>query len=186
MNKKYREKARAEVANAAANYDLILKNQGEAAANAYLRSQSGIRDEINKARGYYQDSAGKWHRPDGKYASNAEVGLSQVGNGGSDTKPYANHRPSYRSGVVEEVWNNAKGPDGLVRDPNTGDIINWTPGESRQGVWDMGHIPEAKYSEVHSEYMKGNITLQDFLDWYNDPNNYRPELPSNNRSHKYE
>lgn len=39
-----------------------------------------------------------------------------------------------KKGVVEEVWENAKGPDGLV----------------------------------------------------NDPANYRPELPSNNRSHKYE
>lgn len=50
----------------------------------------------------------------------------------------------------------------------------------------MGHIPEAKYSEVHAAYIKGDITLKDFLDWYNDSNNYKPELPSNNRSHKYE
>jgi len=34
---------------------------------------------------------------------------------------------------------NAKDPDGLVRDPNTGEVINWTPGESRKGVWDMTH-----------------------------------------------
>ena len=32
----------------------------------------------------------------------------------------------------------------------------------------------------------GNLTKEEFLDWYNDPNNYRPELPGNNRSHKYE
>ncbi len=56
---------------------------------------------------------------------------------GNKTKPYANSRPSFRKGVVEEVWKNAKGPDGLVRDRNTGDIINWTPGQSRKGVWDM-------------------------------------------------
>ena len=35
---------------------------------------------------------------------------------------------------------NAKDPDGLVRDPNTGEVINWTPGESRKweqyGIWD--------------------------------------------------
>ena len=58
----------------------------------------------------------------------------------ANTKPYTNSRPSFRKGVVEEVWENAKGPDGLVRDPNTGEVINWTPGESRKGVWDMGHI----------------------------------------------
>jgi hypothetical protein len=105
---------------------------------------------------------------------------------GNKTKPYANSRPSFRKGVVEEVWENAKGPDGLVRDPNTGDIINWTPGQSRKGVWDMGHIPEAKYSEMHEAYMNGELTTKEFVDWYNDPANYRLELPSNNRSHKYE
>lgn len=104
----------------------------------------------------------------------------------TNTKPYTNSRPSFRKGVVEQVWENAKGPDGLVRDPNTGEVINWTPGESRKGVWDMGHIPEAKYSEMHEAYMNGELTTKEFVDWYNDPANYRPELPSNNRSHKYE
>ena len=92
----------------------------------------------------------------------------------------------FRKGVVEKVWENAKGPDGLVRDPNPGEIIHWTPGESRKGVWDMGHIPEAKNSEMHEAYMNGELTTEEFVDWYNDPANYRPELPSNNRSHKYE
>ena len=55
-----------------------------------------------------------------------------------------------------------------------------------KGVWDMGHIPEAKYSEMHEAYMNGELTTKEFVDWYNDPANYRPELPSNNRSHKYE
>ena len=104
----------------------------------------------------------------------------------TNTKPYTNSRPSFRKGVVEQVWENAKGPDGLVRDPNTGEVINWTPGESRKGVWDMGHIPEAKYSKRHEAYMNGKLTTKEFVDWYNDPANYRPELPSNNRSHKYE
>ena len=104
----------------------------------------------------------------------------------ANSKPYTNSRPSFRKGVVEEVWENAKGPDGLVRDPNTGEVIDWTPGESRKGVWDMGHIPEAKYSEMHEAYMNGELTTKEFVDWYNDPTNYRPELPCNNRSHKYE
>ncbi|WP_221934129.1 GH-E family nuclease, partial [Klebsiella pneumoniae] len=73
-------------------------------------------------------------------------------------KPYTNSRPSFRKNVVEEVWENAKGEDGLVRDPNTKDIINWNPGESRKGVWDMGHIPEEKYSDMHEAYMNGELT----------------------------
>ena len=110
----------------------------------------------------------------------------EMGVGESGKKPYANSRPSFRKGVVEKVWENAKGPDGVVRDPNTGEVINWVPGQSRKGVWDMGHIPEAKYSEMHEAYMNGEMTKKEFVDWYNDPENYRPELPSNNRSHKYE
>ncbi|WP_179863243.1 hypothetical protein [Bacillus pseudomycoides] len=30
--------------------------------------------------GYYQDAAGRWHRPDGSYASNKEVGLPEPSN----------------------------------------------------------------------------------------------------------
>ena len=108
------------------------------------------------------------------------------GTGNITSKPYANSRPSFRKGVVEEVWNNAKGSDGLVRDPNTLEVIDWTPGQSRRNVWDMGHVPEAKYSEMHKKYMAGEMTPKEFVDWYNDPRNYRPELPSNNRSHRYE
>lgn len=134
-------------------------------------------------KGYKQDVNGRWHRPDGTFASNAEVGITKTPD---SSLPYANSRPSFRDGVVEEVWENAKGPDGLVRDPNTGDIIEWNSGESRNGVWDMGHIPEEKYSKVHDQYMNGEITKDEFLNWYNDPANYRPEIPSNNRSHKYE
>lgn len=46
----------------------------------------------------------------------------------------------------------------------------------------MGHIPEAKYSEMHEAYMNGELTTKEFVDWYNDPANYRLELPSNNRT----
>ncbi|MBS1905218.1 MAG: HNH/ENDO VII family nuclease [Actinobacteria bacterium] len=105
-----------------------------------------------------------------------------------DARPYLKpgSRPSFRKGVVDEVWENAKGPDGLVRDPNTGEVIHWTPGDPRAGVWDMGHIPEQKYHEKWQEYVNGEMTPKEFRDWYNDPSNYRPELPSNNRGRTYE
>ena len=44
----------------------------------------------------------------------------------------------------------------------------------------MGHIPEAKYSEMHEAYMNGELTTKEFVDWYNDPANYRLELPRKN------
>ena len=47
----------------------------------------------------------------------------------------------------------------------------------------MGHIPEQKYSTIHKRYLDGEMTPKQFRDWYNNPDNYRPELPRTNRSH---
>ena len=157
----------------------IAEGAGKAAENAAEDAAKAGKELEGAAKGAESaaEDAGKAGKTAGK-----------VGESGSKTitKPYTNSRPSFRKGVVEEVWENAKDADGLVRDPNTGEVINWTPGESRKGVWDMGHIPQAKYSEMHEAYMNGELTTKEFVDWYNDPANYRPELPSNNRSHKYE
>lgn len=74
---------------------------------------------------------------------------------------------------------------GKVIDP-TGKEITWDKTRKRAGQWDMGHIPGEKYSEKHRQYMSGEISKSEFLEWYRDPFNYRPELPSTNRGHKYE
>lgn len=106
-----------------------------------------------------------------------------------DKRPYMDgSRPSFRKGVVETVWELAKrfSPDGKVRDPKTGEVIKWKPGESRKGVWDMGHVPTEKYSKVFARYKAGKMTPKQFRDWYNDPENYRPETPNTNRGHSME
>ena len=102
--------------------------------------------------------------------------------------PYQDSRPSLRKGVPEQVWQNAMedSVDGKVRDPLTDTVMEWEPGQPRKGVWDMGHRPGHKYSDMHELYLKGEMTPQEFRDWYNDPANYRPELPSSNRSHRAE
>ena len=101
-------------------------------------------------------------------------------------KPYATSRPNYGKGQVEQVWENAKDPiTGKVYDPS-GAEITWDPTKPRNVQWDMGHMPDAKYSVMHQLYMDDLMSLEDFLAWYRDPANYRPELPSTNRSHKYE
>jgi hypothetical protein len=51
---------------------------------------------------------------------------------------------------------------------------------------DYYELPEQRYSLVHREYMAGEMTRQEFLDWYNNPEHYRPELPKNNRSHIFD
>ncbi len=101
-------------------------------------------------------------------------------------KPYAKSRPSYAKGQIEKVWENAKDSlTGKVYDP-TGKEIIWDRTKPRKGQWDMGHIPGEKYSEVHELYMNDVITKEEFLEWYRNLDNYRPELPSTNRGHKYE
>ena len=97
---------------------------------------------------------------------------------GSGNKPYTNSRPSYGKNQVNEVWENAKDPiTGKVYDPS-GVEITWDKTKSRNGQWDMGHIPGEKYSEMHQLYMDDVISKDEFLEWYRNPKNYRPELPS--------
>lgn len=71
-------------------------------------------------------------------------------------------------------------------DPNTGVELYWDKTKPRNGQWDMGHKRGAKYSDLHKDYMDGKISKEEFLRQYRDPNNYRPELPSNNRSQRFE
>jgi hypothetical protein len=104
----------------------------------------------------------------------------------TEIKPYAKGRPSLRKGVVISVWENAKGSDGLVRDPHTKEVIYWEPEHSRKGIWDMGHIKGQKYSDMYKRYMKGMMSVEEFRNWYNDYRNYHPELPGTNRSHRFE
>lgn len=110
----------------------------------------------------------------------------EAGKSGSGSKPYTNSRPSYGKNQVNEVWENAKDPiTGKVYDPS-GVEITWDKTKPRNGQWDMGHIPGEKYSEMHQLYVDDVISKDEFLEWYRNPKNYRPELPSTNRSHKYE
>ncbi|MFC0349331.1 HNH/ENDO VII family nuclease [Undibacterium danionis] len=103
-------------------------------------------------------------------------------------KPYSNplNRPPYAKGQVEATYEAAKQKNGKVYDPNTGDELPWDRTKSRAGQWDMGHLPDNEYRKLHKDYMDGKLTKEEFLKIYRDPTKYRPELPSNNRGHKYE
>ena len=118
--------------------------------------------------------------------ANNDAAMREALESGSGNKPYTNSRPSYGKNQVNEVWENAKDPiTGKVYDPS-GVEITWDKTKSRNGQWDMGHIPGEKYSEMHQLYMDDVISKDEFLEWYRNPKNYRPELPGTNRSHKYE
>lgn len=102
----------------------------------------------------------------------------------SDPRPYLNpkNRPSFRKGIVDKVRKEFTDADGVLHDWR-GKPVDWQPGQSRAGIWDMGHKPGHKYSDVWRSYVNGEMTPQQFLDWYNKPKNYRVEFSSRNRAH---
>lgn len=61
--------------------------------------------------------------------------------------------------------------------------VEWKPGQSREGLWDMGHVSDAKYSKLRDKYLSGEISKEEFLEEFHDANNYRVEDPLRNRSH---
>ena len=88
----------------------------------------------------------------------------------------------------DEIWvqkkDDAGGPDIHV-DSEGGKWakITWKEGEDREGLWDMGHVPGREYKTLREEYLSHRITEEEFLREFRDPNNYRVQDPSRNRSH---
>jgi hypothetical protein len=85
-----------------------------------------------------------------------------------------------------EVYNRCIGLDGVLRDPNTNEIINWVPGQARSGIVDFGHTAGNGYSSMFQNYRNGIITLEELKEFQFNSNNYQLEIPSTNRSHLYE
>ena len=93
-------------------------------------------------------------------------------------KPVSYERPSgFRKGVRDQVWENARGADGHVRNPGNNEIMD--PNKP----WDMGHKPGYEFRKHQQSAIDRGISRKQFLDEHNDPSHYRPELPSYNRSH---
>ncbi|WP_285841739.1 T7SS effector LXG polymorphic toxin [Psychrobacillus sp. MER TA 171] len=110
-------------------------------------------------------------------------GSKEAGNPikGTDKIDKTYSRPSgYRKGVKDESWEKAKGADGEVRDPGNGNIMN------KEQPWDMGHKPGYEFRKHQKSAQERGISRKQFLDEHNNPDHYRPELPSTNRSHKGE
>ena len=49
-----------------------------------------------------------------------------------------------------------------------------------------GHIEGEEYRKMHKRYMDGEISKDDFLKWFRNPDNYQPQSQYSNRSHKFE
>lgn len=94
---------------------------------------------------------------------------------------YWEKRPSYAPGQRDAVWNKASSNGKkTVRDPNTGKILKYDE------PWDMGHRTGQEYDKLRDMYYRGEISEEEFLAEYRNPDNYYPEDPASNRSHKFE
>lgn len=92
-------------------------------------------------------------------------------------------RPSgFRTGVRDTTWNNAQSSsiDGVVRDPLTGQQMSPTE------PWDMGHRFGFEFWKHRISSAQRGIGRTQFIDEYNNPNHYQPELPSSNQGHQGE
>lgn len=91
-------------------------------------------------------------------------------------------RPAgFRKGVRDAAWDSNKDSHGRVRDPKTGRYM------SKNDAWDMGHRDGMEFRKAMADAQRRmGFSRADFLDSQNDPDHYRPELPSSNRSHTME
>ncbi len=90
-------------------------------------------------------------------------------------------RPSnFRKGIRQKVWENApRDENGNVISPS-GDII-------KEGdEWHMGHKPGYEFRKHQRSAERRGISRKQFIDEYNNPDHYRPELPKDNLKHIYE
>lgn len=86
----------------------------------------------------------------------------------------------------KDVYNNQVDPDGILRDPNTGETIDWQVGNPRKNKVDFGHTEGNSYKNMFEKYKNGEITLDELKEFQFNSDNFRLETPSANRSHQYE
>lgn len=144
----------------------------------------------------------RFDNPNGNGGSGGNGNSNGNGNDGSDGGPRRDDqgrfapnpdapadsrydRPSgWRAGMRDRAWDNAAAdsPDGLVRDPVTGDVLD--PNEP----WVMGHPPGYEFRHHQQSAADRGLTRQEFLDEYYDMGlfPYRPESPSTSASGSHE
>lgn len=84
------------------------------------------------------------------------------------------------------VYKECVDKNGVLRDPNTGQVLDWKPGEPRAGKVDFGHKSGKNYQKVFEKYINRKISLQELKAYQSNPKNFRIEAYSANRSHAYE
>lgn len=79
------------------------------------------------------------------------------------------------------MWEAAKDANGKVFDRTTTPPTELTWGSgNRHDQWQMGHLPENSYQQLHQRFMAGEISYQQFLGAVRNPANYFPQAPTPN------
>ncbi|WP_084546837.1 GH-E family nuclease [Glycomyces arizonensis] len=97
--------------------------------------------------------------------------------------PYV--RPGFNKSTREKIWQNAvnASPDGKVRDPLTGKVMN------KNEPWEAGHLPDwefRKHKAAAEQYGTAIYPRSQFVKDYNNADHAQPELKSSNASHQGE
>ena len=124
--------------------------------------------------GFYQDANGRWHRPNGQFASNTEVGIA------NNSEHYL-HRSYIRQSTIDAVNSNTK--------------VNYKTGQiydeiSRKWVnpsnVELGHTTGNEYWYWRNWAESQGMTQSQFNEFMNNPDFYRWQDITSNRSHIYE
>ena len=149
-----------------------IKNGTKVAGNAKDGSNASVNELVKAGEGI--SKAGNKQLVNGQY----------IKNGKPNGRPAAFGKKKLQ--FEKDVYNDNVDLDGILRDPNTGEVIEWKPGQPRREVVDFGHKSGYSYKEMFNKYKNGDITLNELKDFQTNPDNYRLETPSANRSHKFE
>ncbi|PEO82542.1 GH-E family nuclease [Bacillus toyonensis] len=133
----------------------------------------GVKGTGETPKGYYQDVNGKWHRPDGGYASNKEVGLPEP-SGITKRLEYMGNTPGKGSKTGKEVMERMENEiPPKIRTTRDGEIEfmasdnKWYPIDQA----DMAHLTDA-VSWWNSTGRYYGAKSPEVREWMLDSNNY--------------
>ncbi|MEK4911396.1 WXG100 family type VII secretion target [Bacillus sp. FSL E2-8887] len=107
-----------------------------------------------------------------------------IKNGKPNGRPQLSGKKKYE--FEKDVFDKQIDPDGILRDPNTSEVLDWKPGQARKNKVDFGHTEGNTYKNMFEKYKNREITLKELKEFQFNSDNFRLEKPSVNRSHKYE
>ena len=129
----------------------------------------------------------------GMYAASLESAL-QIGKGSEiihtkvEFDAFLQQKVYERHIISTKIIQNMRGQsDDINVQDSIGDVITVVEMNPKLTVMrNTGHKPRYEFEKHQGSAIKRGISRKEFLDEHNNPDDYRPELPSSNRSHKGE